>query len=50
MVIKKAIVLALEDEELFEPSRIIQDDDQEEALHFLKKYIKAKLRHAMECG
>ena len=45
---KKSIVLTLEDKELFELSRIMQDSDEKEALSFLNKYVKPKLQQAIE--
>ena len=45
---EKSIVLSLEDKELIELSRIMQDSDAREALRFLDKYVKPKLKHALE--
>ena len=45
---KKSITLALSDEELLEASRILQDEDEKEALRFLSKHLKGKLREVME--
>ena len=45
---KKSIVLTLEDKELIELSRIMQDSDAQEALRFLDKHVKPKLKHALE--
>ncbi len=45
---KKSITLALSDEELLEASRILQDDDEKEALRFLKKHLSVKLRKVIE--
>jgi len=45
---KKSIVLILEDKELIELSRIMQDADAQEALRFLEKHAKPKLKRALE--
>ena len=45
---KKSIAIALTDEELIELARILQDEDEREALGFLKKHVKGRLREALE--
>ena len=45
---KRSIVLALTDEELVELFRILQDRDEKEALRFLERHLKGKLREVME--
>ena len=47
---KKTLVLSLADEELLELCRILLDQDQEEALRFLEKHLKGKVREAREGG
>jgi len=44
---KKSITLTLSGEELMELQRILLDDDKEEALHFLKKYLAKKVAAAV---
>ena len=47
---KKAINLALEDEEIIELMRILLDEDAEGALAFLKRHFKGKARDLLEGG
>jgi hypothetical protein len=47
---KKAINLALEDEEIIELMRILLDEDAEGALAFLKNHFKGKARDLLEGG
>ena len=47
---KKAVNLVLEEEEILELIRILMDDDQEEALAFLKTHFKGKARDLLEGG
>lgn len=45
---KKAIILALTDEELIELQRIMLDEDKEEALRFLQRHFRKRVRAVME--
>jgi len=45
---KRSIILTLSDEELLELQRIILDGDQIEAIRFLEKHLKDKVRAALE--
>ena len=45
---KKSIVLTLSDDELLELQRIILDGDEKEAIRFLEKHLKDKVRAALE--
>ena len=45
---KKSIILAFDDQELMELQRIILDGDETEALRFLEKHFKDKVRAALE--
>ena len=47
---KKAIKLALENEEIIELMRILLDEDAEGALAFLKKHFKGKAQDLLEGG
>ena len=47
---KKAINLALENEEIIELMRILLDEDAEGALAFLKKHFKGKAQDLLEGG
>jgi hypothetical protein len=47
---KKAINLALDDEEIIEVIRILMDDDADEALAFLKRHFRGKARELLEGG
>ena len=47
---KKALSLALEDDEIIELMRILLDDDAEGALVFLKTHFKGKTRDLLEGG
>ena len=47
---KKAINLALDDEEIIELIRILMDDDADEALSFLKRHFRGKARELLEGG
>ena len=45
---KKSIVLFLSDEELFELERIMLDNNNADALKFLKKHLKREVRAAFQ--
>jgi len=45
---KRSITVAFADEELLELQRIILDDDREEALRFLNRYFKDKVKGVLE--
>jgi len=45
---KRSIILTLGDPELMELQRIILDGDKAEALRFLEKHFKDKVRAALE--
>jgi hypothetical protein len=47
---KKAIGLALEDKEVIELARILQDEDAEGALAFLKQHFKRKVHDLLDGG
>lgn len=47
---KKAVLLTLEDPEVIELMRILQDEDAEAALAFLQAHFKGKLRELLEGG
>ena len=47
---KKALHVALDDEEIIELMRILMDDDAEAALTFLKEHFKGKARDLLEGG
>ncbi len=47
---KKALSLALEDDEIIELIRILMDDDANGALAFLKTHFKGKARDLLEGG
>ena len=47
---KKAINLALDDEEIIELIRILMDDNADDALVFLKRHFKGKARELLEGG
>jgi hypothetical protein len=47
---KKALSLALEDDEIIELIRILMDDDADSALAFLKTHFKGKARDLLEGG
>jgi hypothetical protein len=47
---KKALSLALEDDEVIELIRILMDDDADAALAFLKTHFKGKARDLLEGG
>ena len=42
-----AIVLSLSQEEVFEPGRIVLDDDEAASLGFLKRHLSSKLWQAL---
>ena len=44
---KKSITLTLSDEELMELQRILLDEDREEAMRFLKKYLDKRVQEAI---
>ena len=44
---KKSIVLAISDEELFELERIMLDNDRDGALKLMKKHLESKVRAAI---
>jgi len=44
---KKSITLTLSDEELMELQRILLDEDREETMRFLKKYLDKKVRETI---
>jgi len=48
--VKKGIYVVLDDQELIELSRILTDDDEGEALLFLKNHFKRKVRELLEGG
>jgi len=48
--VKKSIVLALTDKELQELYRILVDRDEKEALVFLDRHLRKKVRQALEGG
>ncbi len=50
VTMKKALNLALEDDEVIELMRILLDDDAEGALVFLKTHFKGKARDLLEGG
>jgi hypothetical protein len=45
--VKKAIILSLSDEDLFELERIMLDNDSEGALKVLKKYLEREVKAAI---
>jgi hypothetical protein len=45
---KRSIILTLSDQELVELQRIILDGDETEAIRFLEKHLKDKVRAALE--
>jgi hypothetical protein len=47
---KKALVVALSDEELLDLCRIILDKDAEGALQFVEKHLKKPANEALEGG
>ena len=47
---KKAINLALDDEDIIELVRILLDEDPEGALEFLRKHFNGKVRDLLEGG
>lgn len=47
---KKALSLALEDDEIIELIRILMDDDADGALAWLKTHFKGKARDLLEGG
>ena len=47
---KKALSLALEDDEIIELMRILLDDDAEGALVFLKTHFEGRARDLLEGG
>ncbi len=47
---KKALSLALDDDEIIELIRILMDDDADDALAFLKTHFKGKARDLLESG
>lgn len=47
---KKALNLALEDEDIIELIRILMDSDAEGALAFLREHCKGKTRDLLEGG
>ena len=47
---KKAVNLALDDQELIALIRILMDDDADEALAFLKRHFRGKARELLEGG
>ncbi len=47
---KKALSLALEDDEIIELIRILMDDDADDALAFLKTHFKGKARDLLAGG
>ncbi len=48
--VKKAINLALDNEDIIELMRILLDEDPEGALEFLHKHFKGKARDLLEGG
>jgi len=48
--LKKAISLTLDEQDLIELIRVIQDEDAAGALAFLKVHIKGKARELLEGG
>ena len=47
---KKALTIALDDQDLIELVRILVDEDAEGSLIFLKKHLKGKVHKLMEGG
>jgi hypothetical protein len=47
---KKTITIVLEDEQLIELIRILEDADSDAALAFLKQHYKGKARELLEGG
>jgi hypothetical protein len=47
---KYAVNLALDDEEIIELIRILMDDNADDALAFLKRHFKGKVRELLEGG
>ena len=47
---KKALTVALEDQEIIELMRILLDSDAEGALEFLQMHFKGKARELLEGG
>lgn len=47
---KKALVVTLTEEELLDLERILLDEDEQEALRFLKGHLKHQVRDALEGG
>jgi hypothetical protein len=47
---KKVIQIALDDNQVIELAAILIDDDEQEALKFLKEHFKGKVRALLESG
>ena len=47
---KKAVNLALDDEEIIALIGILMDDDADEALAFLKRHFRGKVRELLKGG
>jgi len=47
---KKGINLVLDDQQILELIRIMLDDDEQDALAFLKRHFKGKARELLEGG
>ena len=47
---KKAVTLVLEDAQIIELIRILIDNDEQDALSFLKAHFKGKARELLEGG
>ena len=47
---KKAMTLILEDEQIIEIIRILIDNDEQDALSFLRTHFKGKARELLEGG
>jgi len=48
--VKKTLSIVLDQGELVELERILIDEDEAEALAFLKKHVKGKVRELLEGG
>jgi dsRNA-specific ribonuclease len=47
---KKVIQIALDDNQVIELAAILIDDDEQEALKFVKEHFKGKVRALLESG
>jgi hypothetical protein len=49
-IMKKALLIVVDDQDLLELMRILMDDEAEDALAFLKRHFKGKARDLLEGG